>query len=284
MRLLVSFCLLVWSLSAYSASVWKVTQGERTLYIGGTLHLLSPNDFPLPDAYAEAYNEASKLVFETDIAGLNSPAFQQDTLSLLTYQDGTQLSDVLSPDTYDALASHLASRDLSIDAFASYTPALVSVTLSIVELRNLGLTSQGVDEFYYFKAMMDNKQLDWFETPQQQLTFIQSMGDGDEDQIIRYALEDVKKIKESIGDLKVFWREGDMNAMEATSMKEFEASFPDVFNTLLTERNQNWLPMLTTMMNSPETEFVLVGTMHLAGDKSVLALLAEQGYHIEQLN
>ena len=75
-----------------------------------------------------------------------------------------------------------------------------------------------------------------------------------------------------------------MNAMEATSMKEFEASFPDVFNTLLTERNQNWLPMLTTMMNSPETEFVLVGTMHLAGDKSVLALLAEQGYHIEQLN
>ena len=131
---------------------------------------------------------------------------------------------------------------------------------------------------------MDNKQLDWFETPQQQLTFIQSMGDGDEDQIIRYALEDVKKIKESIGDLKVFWREGDMNAMEETSMKEFEASFPDVFNTLLTERNQNWLPMLTTMMNSPETEFVLVGTMHLAGDKSVLALLAEQGYHIEQLN
>ena len=234
MRLLVSFCLLVWSLSGYSASVWKVTQGERTLYIGGTLHLLSPNDFPLPDAYAEAYNEASKLVFETDIAGLNSPAFQQDTLSLLTYQDGTQLSDVLSPDTYEALASHLASRDLSIDAFASYTPALVSVTLSIVELRNLGLTSQGVDEFYYFKAMMDNKQLDWFETPQQQLTFIQSMGDGDEDQIIRYALEDVKKIKESIGDLKVFWREGDMNAMEETSMKEFEASFPDVFNTLLT--------------------------------------------------
>ena len=284
MRLLVSFCLLVWSLSGYSASVWKVTQGERTLYIGGTLHLLSPNDFPLPDAYAEAYNEASKLVFETDIAGLNSPAFQQDTLSLLTYQDGTQLSDVLSPDTYNALASHLASRDLSIDAFASYTPALVSVTLSIVELRNLGLTSQGVDEFYYFKAMMDNKQLDWFETPQQQLTFIQSMGDGDEDQIIRYALEDVKKIKESIGDLKVFWREGDMNAMEATSMKEFEASFPDVFDTLLTERNKNWLPMLTTLMNSPETEFVLVGTMHLAGDKSVLALLAEQGYHIEQLN
>ena len=100
----------------------------------------------------------------------------------------------------------------------------------------------------------------------------------------KLAQKHVKKIKESIGDLKVFWREGDMNAMEATSMKEFEASFPDVFNTLLTERNQNWLPMLTTMMNSPETEFVLVGTMHLAGDKSVLALLAEQGYHIEQLN
>lgn len=284
MHFLLFSCLLLLSFAGHCASVWKVTHGDNTLYIGGTLHLLSPDDFPLPDAYAQAYNAATKLVFETDIAGLNSPAFQQDTLEHLTYRDGTTLSDVLSVDTYNALAKHLADRNLSIDAFSHYTPALISVTLSVVELRNLGLTSQGVDEFYYFKAMMDKKQLDWFESPTQQLAFIKSMGDGDDDQIIRYALDDVLQIEDSIGDLKTYWRQGDMNAMAQSSMVEFEASFPNVFNTLLTERNRNWLPMISGMMDSPETEFVLVGTMHLAGAKSVLALLAEQGYVVEQLN
>ena len=67
-------------------------------------------------------------------------------------------------------------------------------------------------------------------------------------------------------------------------MQEFEASFPKVFNTLLTQRNQNWLPMLTGMLSTPETEFVLVGTMHLAGAKSVLSLLEKRGYSVQQLN
>ncbi|TPV60689.1 TraB/GumN family protein [Aestuariibacter sp. GS-14] len=284
MRFLLLSSFLLFTFTGHAASVWKVTNGDNTVYIGGTLHLLSPDDFPLPDAYAQAYNAATKLVFETDIAGLNSPAFQQDTLKHLTYQDGTRLNDVLSNDTYKALADHLSSRHLSIDNFAHYTPALISVTLSVVELRNLGLTSQGVDEFYYFQAMMDNKQLDWFESPQQQLAFIKSLGDGDDDQIIRYALEDVLQIKDSIGELKDYWRSGNMAGMEQSSMQEFEASFPKVFNTLLTQRNQNWLPMLTGMLSTPETEFVLVGTMHLAGAKSVLSLLEKRGYSVQQLN
>lgn len=50
-------------------------------------------------------------------------------------------------------------------------------------------------------------------------------------------LEDVKKIKEFIGDFKVFWCEGDMNVMEVMLMKEFEVFFFDVFNILLMERN-----------------------------------------------
>ena len=268
---------------AYAASVWQVSKAGNTVYIGGTLHILSPQDFPLPNAYGIAYNQADKLVFETDIAGLNSPRFQQDSRARLTYGDGTQLKDVLSKETYKALKAHLAARQMDITAMANYTPALISITLSFAELRLLGLTSQGVDEFYYFKAMTDGKALDWFESPQQQLEFIAALGGEDEDQMIRYALDDVKQLPKALDELKKYWQSGDMGALYQSQGKSFHDDFPKIYQQLLIQRNENWLPAIEKMLTTSQTEFVLVGTMHLSGPDSVLDMLMKRGYSVQKL-
>ncbi|NVK56496.1 MAG: TraB/GumN family protein [Alteromonadaceae bacterium] len=277
--------MLLWMLSscAHSASVWQVSKDDHSIYIGGTLHLLSPADFPLPEAYATAYNNADKLIFETDIGGLNSTEFQQDMLQRLTYQDGTQLKDTLSESTYNALSTHLSQRHLDIAKMAHYTPALMSITLSITELRQMGLTSQGVDEFYFFRAMMDGKTLDWFESPQQQLEYIAELGGKDEDQMILYALEDVQQLPDSIAELKALWLSGDMQQLYSRQASQFRTDFPTIYQTLLIERNLQWLPMIEAMFANTTTEFVLVGTMHLSGADSVLDLLQRKGYQIVQL-
>lgn len=267
-----------------AASVWQVSKAGNSVYIGGTLHILSPDDFPLPNAYGTAYNQADKLVFETDIAGLNSPRFQQDSRARLTYGDGTQLQNVLSEETYQALKAHLTARHMDIAAMANYTPALISITLSFTELRLMGLTSQGVDEFYYFKAMTDGKALDWFESPQQQLEFIAALGGEDEDEMIRYALEDVKQLPQALGELKKYWQSGDMEGLYQSQGKGFHDDFPEIYQQLLVQRNLNWLPAIETMLTTSETEFVLVGTMHLSGQDSVLDLLRQKGYHITRVN
>ena len=267
-----------------AASVWQVSKAGNSVYIGGTLHILSPDDFPLPNAYGTAYNQADKLVFETDIAGLNSPRFQQDSRARLTYGDGTQLQNVLSEETYQALKAHLTARHMDIAAMANYTPALISITLSFTELRLMGLTSQGVDEFYYFKAMTDGKALDWFESPQQQLDFIAALGGEDEDEMIRYALEDVKQLPQALGELKKYWQSGDMEGLYQSQGKGFQDDFPEIYQQLLVQRNLNWLPAIETMLATSETEFVLVGTMHLSGQDSVLDLLRQKGYHITRVN
>jgi len=53
------------------SSVWKITSGENTVYLGGTVHLLRPSDYPLPEEYEQAYQESAVLVFETDISSMN---------------------------------------------------------------------------------------------------------------------------------------------------------------------------------------------------------------------
>lgn len=74
-----------------------------------------------------------------------------------------------------------------------------------------------------------------------------------------------------------------MSAMADISLNEFKQDYPDIYNTLLVKRNQNWLPKLEKMMTTPEKEFVLVGALHLAGEDSVLQRLEQKGYTVEKL-
>ena len=53
--------------------------------------------------------------------------------------------------------------------------------------------------------MTDGKSLDWFESPQQQLEFIAALGGEDEDEMIRYTLDDVKQLPKALGEKCSFW-------------------------------------------------------------------------------
>jgi uncharacterized protein YbaP (TraB family) len=50
-----------------AASVWKVTGPTgATLYLGGSIHALRSDDYPLPPAYNRAFDASSRLAFEVD--------------------------------------------------------------------------------------------------------------------------------------------------------------------------------------------------------------------------
>ena len=94
------------SFDVFSASVWVVSKDKNRLYIGGTVHVLSHSDYPLPPEYDMAYAASSKVVFETDMAALQSADFQRKTMALMTYQDGRTFKDVLSTESVQALESY----------------------------------------------------------------------------------------------------------------------------------------------------------------------------------
>jgi uncharacterized protein len=56
-----------------------------------------------------------------------------------------------------------------------------------------------------------------------------------------------------------------------------------LYQALFVARNQNWLPQIEQMFGNKQKELVLVGGGHLAGEHSVLALLQQAGYTVEQV-
>lgn len=263
------------------APVWKVVKGEHQLFIGGTLHLLSKSDYPLPAAFENAYRQSAVIVFEADIAKLQSPEFQQLLQSKVVYTDGRSLKTVLSERTYRALEKHMMSRGLPIDGFQQMKPGMMSITLILIELQRQGLYGTGVDEFFNQRARRDGKTIGKLETVERQLAFLSTMGDGREDALIAHTLRDLKRLPQIISSLKKAWRIGDRAKIKDISIAPIKKDFPKVYHQLLVARNMAWIPKIESMMQTKEVEFILVGAAHLVGEEGILAQLAARGYAIQ---
>jgi len=261
--------------------VWKVSKGDNELYIGGTIHVLSPSDYPLPVEYDQAYKQADTVILETDLQRLQTPQMQQLLLNKMTYSDGKTLKQVLSKDTYQALEAFFTDRHMSMASVQQFKPGMTSMMMTMMELQRLGLAGVGVDQFYTNKARADNKTLGQLESVEQQLDFLAGMGEGQEDALIAYTLRDLKTLNEFFTTLKKAWRKGDVESLEALGITELKQQFPQVYNSLLVKRNNAWLPQIRAMLNTKEVEFVLVGALHLVGDDGVIKQLLDRGYNVE---
>ena len=201
----------------------------------------------------------------------------------MMYSDGTTINKVLKPDTYQALAVHLSSRQIPMQTFASHKPSLLAITLTFIELQAMGYTSDGVDVFYSNLAQGQGKQQGWLETPDEQLAFIAKLGGDDPNAMIEYTLKDIKKMPVMFAKLHATWLEGDMQGMADVGITPFKTDYPAIYQDLLVTRNNNWFPQIVKMLNDQPTEFILVGALHLSGPDSVLAKLQAKGYKIEKL-
>jgi hypothetical protein len=145
--------LLVCTPSARADSpVWRVAKGDAHLFIGGTVHVLSQDAYPLPEAFEKAYQASSIIVFEADIQEMQTPEFQQALVEQASYPEGRDLTMFLTDDTRAHLVQFLSSRQLPMDNLVKFKAGMVSVTLTIVELQRLGLAGSGVDQFFSLRA------------------------------------------------------------------------------------------------------------------------------------
>ena len=56
------------------------------------------------------------------------------------------------------------------------------------------------------------------------------------------------------------------------------ADFPNLYRTLVSARNERWLPQLKRLLDSPQNTLVVVGALHLVGAGGLLELLRRDGF------
>lgn len=281
--ILFSSTLLTSTMVFAESSVWVASKGSHQLYIGGTIHVLSQHDYPLPKEFERAYKTSDQLVFETNISEASSPKFQMQMMQAMSYSIGKTLRTELSPNAHAALEKYCASKGIQLALMEQLKPQMVVLALLGAELQRMGMVTTGVDEYFYQRARQDNKPTQYLEPTSAQLDFLVNMGKGHEDQLIFNTLRDLNNIDATMADLKDAWRSGNETKFEQVALVPMKKDFPDLYQSLLVERNNAWLSHIENMLATPDTEFVLVGALHMIGKDGVLQQLQSRGYTVKQL-
>ncbi|PID46750.1 MAG: TraB/GumN family protein [Proteobacteria bacterium] len=277
----VGVLMLAGAVAQAKSSVWKVEKDGQHIYLGGTVHVLSKDDYPLPREYERAYQQSKSVFFEVDFARMQDPAVMQSILSVLKAKDGETLDKVLKPETMKALKAFMEKRGLPMAVINDTTPAGASLVLMSMELMLMGMTDAGVDAFFDAKARRDNKTLGKMETVEEQMAFFAKMDEGDADELILYTLRDLDNMPKIMADLKNTWRSGDRAEYRRLLLGPWIRDYPQAYQSLLVERNKNWLPKIEALFETPEVELVLVGALHMVGKDGLLQQLERKGYNVE---
>ncbi len=265
------------------SSVWKISKGDQQLYLGGTIHVLSKEDYPLPDEFTQAYQQSDSLVFEVNLTEASSPSAQQTMFKRFSYTNGKTLEQALRPATMKKLQDYATDTSMPLQSLLPFTPQLVSLIITMAELQRIGINVTGVDQYFELLANKDGKSLAYLETLDEQMNFIANMGKGREDELILHTIEEAKQIRNLMGELTKSWRSGDIAKLNEIGVAPMQKHFPKIYNDLLVRRNSNWLPQLEKMLSTETVEYVLVGTLHLVGKDGLLKLLEDKGYSVQQL-
>lgn len=269
--------------AAYSqSSVWTIEGNGTKIYIGGSIHLLREQDYPLPVQYENAFNQSDILVLETDINPENLKESRSNLMGYTLYPNSKSLKTELNENVYTKLDSAFNSVGLTLERMIGLKPVMSVLTLTRVELLKLGVSVAGVDKYFYDKAQKQEKNVLFLEDIEYQVKLVSEFGEEDEDEYVLYSIDELDYYKNHYIEAIENWKTGDTTLFYNQSI-EYKNLFPVLYNKLLLTRNNNWIPHLESYMQTPEVEFVLVGAGHLYGPDGILKKMKDKGYKIEQL-
>ncbi|MFW1677180.1 TraB/GumN family protein [Pontibacter sp. JAM-7] len=263
--------------------VWRITQGNHTLYLAGTIHLLAESDLPLPKVLEQAYQVSDAVVFETDIGHLQQPQVQWQLMQRLIYPPEESLRQHIPAPLYARLTAYALENNLSADTFLRLKPAGVMLTLLNTEFQRLGIHAAGPDMVYHYRAQTDGKPTQGLESVKAHLDYIATLGLGNETRFIQQSLDDLAQTKPVMREIVTAWKRGDRVALSSRVIGDMQQAYPEVYQRLLVARNIIWLPAIEALLETPSVEMVLVGAAHLVGADGLLQALESRGYAVEQL-
>lgn len=263
--------------------LWKVEDKNGSVaYLLGSLHVLTPESYPLSDTINKAFADSKVLIEEVDIDETNDPAVMMAALAKAMLTDGKTLDQLVAPEVYAEVKRRAEKSGLPMMALQRMKPWLVAITLMAPTLQAAGFKPElGIDQHFFDLAKTSGMKHDALETISYQLDRFDQMSPKLQEDLLRTTMEDLDSEVSGVKEMAQAWTFGNVAEMEKTNLKALQES-PELYQRLLVERNHNWVPRIEACVKENLGCFVVVGAAHLVGPDGLPALLAKQGYTVTQ--
>lgn len=263
-------------------ALWVVRQGNATVYLFGTIHVLPAGTawrFPALDA-ALASSDAL-YVETTDDDAANMAAL------VLRYgiDTSSSLSSTLTPFDRDRLehAVRRAQVPGGMPAVNLMRPWLAALTLTLTPILKAGYDpALGVDRQLREAMVKAGKPVRGLETAEDQVRLLATMPTAQQVAFLRATLRKGARSDLDLHQLLAAWLAGDTATIARLENAELRTGQPALYQRLLVTRNATWAARIAQLADGASTVFVAVGAAHLAGPDSVQAQLEKHGLRVER--
>lgn len=265
------------------SSVWLVEKDGHKLYIGGTIHLLREEDYPLPDVFEQAYRDSVKLVFELPPDSEGDGEIVLRMRQMGSFPEGDELSNHVSAETLKKVLEWADENAFPNATLMRMRPWFLALTIASLEYQKLGADSgRGVDQYFEQRGREDAKKGEGLESVEFQLSIFSKLSDKLQEELLMQTFTEAETMQKDFEELITAWRSGDAPKLQEFLFRDAD-KYPELMEDFLLKRNKAWVAPLLKYLEKGETVFVLVGAGHLGGKGGVLEFLKEKGCTVTQL-
>lgn len=269
-------------------ALFKAEANGNTLYLFGTMHVGTPDMFPLDPRLEKAVAESQVLALEvdTDAAAARTPQVMQQYAML---KPGSDPYAAMSAVSRERLNTALRGAGMPEQVTSMFKPWMLSAVLAVNEYAQLGFNPSLSTDAYLAKLAKSKKvKIVELETVEYQLGLMDSASEADQRLMLEEALESLHtgEARTDARNLTDAWKKADKDAFDAF-MARFEqdkrVSSRFMQDVLLGKRNGPMADKLADMLKQNRSSVAAVGVLHLLGKQGVPELLRAKGIKVQRV-
>ena len=286
--------------------LWKVSSGDNTLYLLGTIHTDRSNLYPFHRSLRDAISAADTVIFEVDF---NDAEGLAEFAALQVYNEDDSLENHIGADLYRDIVEIFATLDMDEETVSSYKPwtLLLSLNNLLMADESTGSNAMAVDTYVNSRAVNGGAAIEAVETyafqgkifdtlsPEYQeaglaaavALFQSSQGEAgqnltEEEQAAAQAALDAQTA--TLDAMMEAWKNRDPDALAAAYDKAAIVESGDELNArLFTDRDPGMIEAAVRCLESEDahTFFMAVGAGHMLEPGGIVPGLQALGYTVE---
>lgn len=264
---------------------WEVVGEEGSVFIAGSIHFMPEDTFPLSGAVEEAFEASEALVVQANLLEVDQEELNNYYRKKGFYEGDKTLSSSLSEKTFKHLEKVLADINLPLSGVDQFKPWHLAQTLETQKVAGLDYELDLSVELYFMeKAREEEKEIIELETFQEQLNLVKNFPPDLQEKYLLATLLEFEKDNRLTNILQA-WKEGDKGKMENNifGVRKEHEELEEYYQKFYDERNVKMVDQIETFLEKERQVFIVLKAGHLVGENSVLNLLREKGYQLEQL-
>ena len=270
--------LLLLAQAVVAIPLWELENTAGQVRLLGSIHLLRPQDFPLPAAMEQAYEDAEILVMELDMDNLDPVQAQVVITRLAMDPQGRDLEVLMGQRDFAKAKQGAAEFDVELELLRPFEPWFAALQITQLRLMQLGLDPNlGLEQQWSSRARQSGKEVRGLETLEDQLGALDSMAPRTQRQFLLQTIDEARMAESMINTTLDAWRNGRLETLEDETTQALSDQ-PQVYQRLLVDRNRAWTRQIAEMARDGGNYLIVVGSAHLLGKDSVLVMLEEAGY------